>query len=166
MRTGQRGLTMLETATAISLSAIVAIVAVPVLRRELRASHQAEARDALLRIGSGAAAYVRVPKHKRTLPEAIARTPAEVPRGVAVVVPPEGWEPWAPLGVEVMPSGAPQRYAYTFARPSGEGAAFEAIAEGDLDGDGVLARATLRGSVAADGSVQLAPDVEFVDALE
>jgi hypothetical protein len=166
MRTRQRGLTLLETATAISLTAIVVIVAIPVLRRELRGSHQAEAREALLRIGEGAAAYARVPKHKRTFPEAITRTPAEVPSGVAVVVPAEAWEPWRVLGVEVMPSGAPQRYAYTFARPAGESPSFEAIAEGDLDGDGVLARATLRGTVSYDGNVQITPDVEFVDALE
>ena len=166
MRTEQRGLTLLETATAISLTAIVAIVAVPVLRRELRGSHQAEAREALLRIGEGAAAYARQPKHKRTLPDAIARTPADVPRGVAVVVPPEGWESWRTLGVEVLPNGAPQRYAYSFVRPMAETPAFEAVAEGDLDGDGVLARATLRGSLGPDGSVQLAPDAEFVDALE
>lgn len=166
MRTRQRGLSLLETTTAISLTAIVAIVAVPVLRRELRGSHQAEARESLLRIGEAAAAYARAPKHKRQLPEAIARTPAEVPRGVAIVVAPESWEPWRPLAVDVVPSGAPQRYAYSFLRPAGDVTSFEAVAEGDLDGDGVLAKATLRGVVGPDGNVQLAPDVEFVDALE
>lgn len=166
MRTGQRGLTLLETLAAISLTAVLVMVAIPVMRRELRASHQAEARDALLRIAEGAATFARSPKHKRTFPEAIARTPSEVPRGASVVVPPEAWEPWRPLGVEVVPGGSPQRYAYTFARPARETAAFEAIAEGDIDGDGVLARATLRGTVGDDGTVKLDPDVEFVDALE
>ena len=157
---------MLEATAGLSLAAIVLIVAVPILKRELRASHQAEARDTLLRIGEAAATYAHVPKHRHGLPESIARTPAEVPRGTAVVVDAEAWAVWLPLMPEVVPPGLPQRYAYAFARVPGDHVAFDAVAEGDLDGDGVLARATLRGSLGPDGSVQLAPDAEFVDALE
>jgi hypothetical protein len=118
------------------------------------------------RIGEAAATYAHVPKHRHGLPESIARTPAEVPRGMPVVVDAEAWAPWAPLMAEVVPPGFPQRYAYSFVRVPGDHVAFDAVAEGDLDGDGVLSRATLHGSVDATGSMQLTPDVEFIDALE
>jgi hypothetical protein len=157
---------LLEATAGLSLGAVVLVVAVPVVRREVRASHQAEAREALLRIAEGAATYAHAPKHRHALPEAVVRTPAEVPRGVAVALPEEAWEAWKPLGGPVVPLGYAQRYAYTFARPKDEPGAFLAIAEGDLDGDGAIARATLRGAVDANGTVALAPDVEFVDALE
>ena len=157
---------MLEASAGLSLAAIVLIVAVPILKRELHASHQAEARDTLLRIGEAAATYAHVPKHRHGLPESIARTPAEVPLGMPVVVDAEAWAPWAPLMAEVVPPGFPQRYAYSFVRVPGDNAAFDAVAEGDLDGDGVLSRATLHGSVDGTGSMQLTPDVEFIDALE
>jgi hypothetical protein len=166
MRARQRGLSLLETTAGLSIGAIVLIVAVPVLRRELRASHQAEAREGLVRIAEGAAAYAHAPKHRHALPDGVARTPAEVPRGARVELPEEAWEPWKPLGGPVVPLGYAQRYAYSFVRTKEEPNAFVALAEGDLDGDGVLARATLRGTVDANGNVQLAPDVEFVDALE
>ena len=166
MRWSERGLSLLEVTAGLSLTAIVTIVAVPVLKRELRASHQAEARDTLLRMGEAATAFARVPKHRHGLPDAIARTPAEVPRGTSVVLEAPAWAAWAPLMAEVVPAGFSQRYAYSFVRPAGELAAFEAVAESDLDGDGVLGRASLRGTVDASGNMTLAPDVEFVDALE
>ena len=159
-------MSLLEATAGLSLTTIVLIVAVPILQRELRASHQAEARDTLLRIGAAAATYAQVPKHRHGLPESIARTPAEVPRGTPVVVDAEAWAPWGPLMAEVVPPGFPQRYAYSFVRIAGDHAAFDAAAEGDLDGDGVLSRATLHGAVDASGRMQLAPDVEFIDALE
>jgi len=166
MRVRQRGVSLLEATAGIAIGAIVLIVAVPVVRREVRASHQAEAREALVRIGEGAAAYARAPKHRHALPEAIARTPAEVPRGVTVALPEEAWEAWKPVGGPVVPLGYAQRYAYTFVRTKDEPSVFQAVAEGDLDGDGVVARATLRGIVDPSGAVTVAPDVEFVDALE
>jgi hypothetical protein len=166
MRARQRGLSLLETTAGLSIGAVVLIVAVPVLLRELRASHQAEAREGLVRIAEGASAYARAPKHRHALPEGVARTPAEVPRGTTVTLAEEAWAPWKPLGGAPVPLGLAQRYAYSFVRTKEEPNAFVALAEGDLDGDGVVARASLRGTVDASGAVTLAPDVEFVDALE
>ncbi len=157
---------MVEVAAGLSLGAILLIVAIPVLRRELRGSHQAEAREALFRIADAAAAYARSRKHAKELPGAIARTPAEVPRGTAVVVPEEGWAPWRAMGAEVFPRDFPQHYAYSFVRPAEDPRTFEVVAEGDLDGDGVFARAVLRGTIDGSGTVTLAPDIEFIDALE
>ncbi len=166
MRGYERGATWLEVTSGLSLGAIVLIVAIPVFRREVRGSHQAEARAALLRIARAAEEYARSPKHPRVLPGAVAQTPSDVPRGTAVIVPDAAWEAWRELGIRVIPEGAPQRYAYSFARTSGEPAAFEAVAVGDLDGDGAFSRAVLRGTLDASGTVQYAHEVEFIDALE
>lgn len=166
MRETERGMSMLEVATAISLASILTIIAVPVFYREWHASHQAEASEVLLRIGERVAAFVRPARHQHALPDAIARTPAEVPRAATSVASEADWAPWSVIGGRPVTLGFPQRYAYSFLRTPGDKSAFEGLAEGDLDGDGIVSRVSLRGSVDASGSVQFAPDVELVDGLE
>jgi hypothetical protein len=110
---------------------------------EERLDQTDEARDHLASLIRQAAAYVSYARVGRPMnaptpdgpqmPHSAPRTPAQVPRGRAVVDPPGTWDldAWRDLQFSI---SEPHRYSYEFIV---EGLRYTARAVGDLDGDGV-----------------------------
>ncbi len=150
-----------ELAVAIALGGSVVAVAVPVFVRNVHASRTAEAIRGLGDIGKGAVTYAAGKPATEAFPPPAPLTPAEVPRGGAVVDPPGTWDhlTWAVLGFSV-----PHEHHYSFAFDSenhNDYARFKATAHGDLDGDGQRSTFELTGE-ARGGSARVLPGL-YVD---
>jgi len=141
-----RSWTPLELACAFAVGGSVLAVAVPAFSRNLSASKLTEPVDGLERIVVSAVAYAEARPHEISFPPSAPLTPAEVPRGVRSVDPPEAWEhlTWKSLGFRF---DEPHAFAFRFDssfHPDSRVFSFTATAHGDLDGDGSLSTFEVR----------------------
>jgi hypothetical protein len=139
--------------SALELSAVFAVggsllaVAVPAFFRNLSASKLSEPIDGLDRLVTSAVAYAAGHSQEISFPPSAPLTPAQVPRGVRAVDPPEAWEhlTWRSLNFRFT---EPHAFSFKFDSeldPATQTMRFTASAQGDLDGDGTLSTFEVRG---------------------
>ena len=124
--------TPVEGALAFGAAATLAAIIVPSCLRSVRTSRTAEATENLERIANAALVYLNDPT-KAPLSTA-PMTPPIVPRGSPTTDPPGTWEhpSWHALGFNLEES---HWYSY---RVDVEDRQVRVVAQGDLDGDGLL----------------------------
>jgi type II secretory pathway pseudopilin PulG len=181
------GLTLVETATVVSVIGMVLAVALPTLQRTIRVSKVAEAPEQLESLYRASTAYYAeararpaddptsarhataqrhcLPAAAGPTPETPSPTPRAVDFGADDVA---GKDSWRALGFT--PS-MPLRYRYSFAPSSSgcdlpAGATLILRAEGDLDGDGVYSRFERRAQINADGTFTPEPVLHIEDRIE
>jgi hypothetical protein len=152
-------LSPVQLAVAFAIGGSVLAVAVPQMRRDLRASRLAEPVESLSRIANAAVGPALEPGPR--FPPSAPLTPAAVPRGTRVVDPPGTWDHPTWKALAFAPDG-PHAFAYELESSAGKGEArFRASAHGDLDGDGVVSTLSLDGVADAHGA-RVLPEL-FVD---
>src|SRR5262249_39345623 len=132
--------TAIEIAATIGIGGSVLAVFVPAFVRNLSASKLSEPIDGLDRIVTASIAYAEAKSQEISFPPSAPLTPAQVPRGVRALDPPEAWEhlTWKSLHFEFTePHAFAFQYDSTF-EPATNVMHFTAAAHGDLDGDGLL----------------------------
>jgi hypothetical protein len=133
-----RDVSLLAVAFGASLTATLAVIAVPAFARNLYGSHLVEAEAGLARMGT---AVVATSRDGAPFPSTAPRTPELVPRGVAVVDPPGTWDHPTWVALSFTPVDAPRplehshRFSFSF---ENQGNQFKATANADLDGDGTV----------------------------
>jgi hypothetical protein len=142
-----RSWSTLELSAAFAIGGSVLAVAVPAFVRNLHASKLSEPIENLDRIVTSAVAYGASKPQEISFPPAAPLTPAEVPRGVRVVDPPDIWEhlTWKSLDFRIE---EPHAFSFRFDSeldPVSRVMRFSALAHGDLDGDGTLSTFEVRG---------------------
>src|SRR5215471_15542660 len=85
-------LSAVELAAAFAVGGSVLAVAVPAFFRNLSASKLSEPIEGLDRMVRSAVAYAQRHPQEISFPPAAPLTPAQVPRGVRVMDPPDAWE--------------------------------------------------------------------------
>ena len=148
MRTRRKstdGFTLIELMVIVAILGIIASTAIPAFIKYMRRASTVEATMNLRRLYDASAAYF-VSEHSdsngtpvsRQFPGNAGPTPAAVPAGVRLLVPPADWKTpqWAALQFAV---SDPLRYAYSFTSngQTGVNAFATMMAQGDLDGDGI-----------------------------
>jgi hypothetical protein len=145
----------LELAAMFAVGGSLLAVAVPAFFRNLSASKLSEPIEGLDRMVTSAVTYAAAHPQEISFPPSAPLTPAQVPRGVRVVDPPEAWEhlTWLSLNFAFSkrdPQGfaLPHAFAFKFDSeldPGTQAMRFTATAHGDLDGDGTLSTFEVRG---------------------
>src|SRR5262250_1262650 len=135
-----RSFSTLELAAAFAVGGSLLAVAVPAFFRNLSASKLSEPIDGLDRMVTSAVAYAAAHPQEISFPPSAPLTPAQVPRGVRALDPPEAWEhlTWKSLHFSFT---EPHAFAFQFDstfEPATNVMRFTAAAHGDLDGDGLL----------------------------
>lgn len=146
-----------ELALVVSLGASALAAAAPTFLRDLHASRMTEAVDGLTSIGANAAAYADGKELAASFPPPAPRTPADVPRGVAVEDAPGTWDgpTWKALQFGF---DQPHRYSFEFdVTPEPQRIWFAASAFGDLNGDGILSTFRIQGERGVGGEAVLRP---------
>ena len=137
----------LELSAAFAVGGSVIAVAVPAFVRNLSASKLTEPIDGLDRMVTSAVAYAQTKPQELSFPPSAPLTPAQVPRGVRALDPPDAWEhlTWRSLAFRF---DEPHAFAFqldTSFDPPTQAFRFVAIAHGDLDGDGLLSTFEVHG---------------------
>jgi hypothetical protein len=155
-----RSFSALKFAAAFAVGGCVLAAAVPAFFRNLNASKLSEPIEGLDRMVSGALAYAATHPQEISFPPSAPLTPAEVPRGVRVVDPPDAWRhlTWLSLDFGFDPctkkrppcTTPPTPHAFSFKfdselDPVTRVMRFTATSHGDLDGDGALSTFEVRG---------------------
>lgn len=155
-----RSISALEFAAVFAVAGSLLAVAVPAFFKNLTASKLSEPIEGLDRMVTGAVAYAATHPQEISFPPSAPLTPAEVPRGVRVVDPPDAWRhlTWLSLGFGFDPCArkpatctTPRtEHAFSFKfdselDPATLAMRFTATAHGDLDGDGVVSTFEVRG---------------------
>ena len=166
--------------SALELSAVFAVggslvaVAVPAFFQNLSASKLSEPIEGLDRMVTSAVAYAARHPQEISFPPSAPLTPAEVPRGVRVVDPPEAWQhlTWLALDFGFDPCakrppscGTPHAFSFKFDSeldPVTQVMRFTATAHGDLDGDGIVSTFEVRGERAPGQGARVLPGM-FID---
>jgi hypothetical protein len=154
-----------ETAAAIALGGALLAVTVPAFVRNLHASRLAEPIDGLNRIATRATVLAATRPAEIAYPETVGLTPSTVPQGKRVLDPPGTWNhpTWRRLDFEL---GVPHAFSFSFESHDAPGlASFRAVAQGDLDGDGVLSTFALGGE-SGDGSEPTVTPLEVTREVE
>jgi hypothetical protein len=159
-----RRFTPIELAIGLSLVGCICAVAIPVFVREVHASRFVEPTEGLARLSSNACALAEV---EGRFAESAALTPQNVPRGKKEVDPPNTWDAptWKRLAFRASPESTPHAYSFAF-DSLGNGMAFVARAQGDLDGDGVLSKFEVRGTYAPGEKPAVEPGLYVESELE
>jgi hypothetical protein len=147
LRTGMRPLTPLEAVFIVAVGSSVLCAAVPAFVRNVRASRLAEPVDGLQKIASRASALAAGRPTQFAYPPSTGMTPSRVPAGTTQLDPEGTWDhpTWRILGFRFT---NPHAFAFTFeSQCSAEESRFTAMANGDLDGDGLLSTFEIRGEV-------------------
>jgi hypothetical protein len=165
---GERGFTAVEAAAFVAVLGSVLAVAVPTFVRDFHASHLVEATSGLERIGVASVAASEGHPTSEAFPPSAPLSPASVAKGAAAVDPPGTWDhpTWQELAFRPVPEGHP--HAFSFAFDSAEGVrtqTFQARAQADLDGDGVLSTFEIAGAADAEGA-HVAPGMYVRSELE
>jgi hypothetical protein len=142
-----RSFSATELSAAFAVGGSLIAVAVPAFFRNLSASKLSEPIDGLDRMVVSAMAYAATHPQEISFPPAAPLTPAQVPRGVRAVDPPEAWEhlTWKSLNFRFT---QPHAFSFKFDSeidPATQAMRFTATAHGDLDGDGILSTFEVRG---------------------
>ncbi|WP_394839729.1 hypothetical protein LVJ94_22840 [Pendulispora rubella] len=175
-RVGRRGITLIEVVNALALTCIIVAIGMYIVARILRHAKTGEVAGSLNAIASSAATYYDSSDSGQpagTQPES-AKAMRHFPPSSRASVPPNvadirgrryqsalaDWSgsPWAELRFSIP---QPQFYAYSFeSQGSGPNARATAIAQGDLDADGILSRYSV--SVAPDDTLhaKVSPTLE------
>ena len=108
-----RSWSALELSAAFAIGGSVLAVAVPAFFRNLSASKLSEPIEGLDRLVTSAVAYAESRPQEISFPPSAPLTPAQVPRGVRAVDPPESWEhlTWKSLDFRVE---GPHAFAFQF----------------------------------------------------
>lgn len=159
-----RSWTAVEVGVAFAVGGSVLAVAVPAFFRNLSASKLSEPIDGLDRLVTSAIAYSEGRPQEISFPPSAPLTPAQVPRGVRALDPPESWEhlTWLSLGFRF---DEPHAFAFQFESeldPASGTMRFVATAHGDLDGDGALSTFEVRGDRVPGQPARVLPGM-FVD---
>ena len=159
-----RSFSALQLAVGFAIVGSFLAVSVPAFFRALSASKLSEPIQGLDRLVSSAVAYATVHPQAISFPPSAPLTPAQVPRGVQVMDPPEAWEhlTWRSLHFFF---DRPHAFAFQFdsdTDPTTGTMRFTATAHGDLDGDGVLSTFEVRGERAPGQAPRVLPGM-FID---
>jgi hypothetical protein len=159
-----RSFNALELAAVFAVGGSVLAVAVPAFVRNLSASKLTEPIEGLDRMVGSAVAYAAQHPQEISFPPSAPLTPAEVPRGVRVVDPPEIWQhlTWLSLRFGFVD---PHAFSFKFDSeldPVTQVMRFTATAHGDLDGDGMLSTFEVRGERAPGQPPRVLPGM-FID---
>jgi hypothetical protein len=159
-----RSFSALEFAAVFAVGGSLVAVAVPAFLRNLTASKLTEPIEGLDRLVSSAVAYAAVHPQEISFPPSAPLTPAEVPRGVRVVDPPEIWQhlTWRSLRFRFV---EPHAFSFKFDSeldPATQVMRFTAVAHGDLDGDGMVSTFEVRGERAPGREARVLPGM-FID---
>lgn len=141
-----RSWSALELSAAFAVGGSVLAVAIPAFFRNLSASKLSEPIEGLDRLVTNAVAYAEGRPQEISFPPSAPLTPAQVPRGVRALDPPESWEhlTWRSLNFRFE---EPHAFAFQFTSEldASKTMRFVATAHGDLDGDGALSTFEVRG---------------------
>jgi hypothetical protein len=142
-----RSWSAIELSAAFAVGGSLLAVAVPAFFRNLSASKLSEPIDGLDRMVVSAVAYAASHPQEISFPPPAPLTPAQVPRGVRALDPPEAWEhlTWKSLNFRFT---EPHAFSFKFDSeldPATQATRFTAAARGDLDGDGTLSTFEVRG---------------------
>ena len=159
-----RPFSALEFAAVFAVGGSLLAVAVPAFVRNLSASKLSEPIEGLDRMVQSAVAYAARHPQEISFPPPAPLTPAEVPRGVRVVDPPEIWQhlTWRSLDFRF---DTPHAFSFKFDSeldPATQVMRFTATAHGDLDGDGMLSTFEVRGERAPGRAARVLPGM-FID---
>ncbi|APR78448.1 Hypothetical protein A7982_03795 [Minicystis rosea] len=169
-----RSFSALRFAAVFAVGGSVLAVAVPAFYRNLSASKLTEPIEGLDRMVRGAVAYAARHPQEISFPPSAPLTPAEVPRALRVIDPPDAWKhlTWLSLDFGFDPCartqlscGTPHAFSFKFDSeidPTTQVMRFVATAHGDLDGDGVLSTFEVRGERAPGQPARVLPGM-FID---
>jgi hypothetical protein len=169
-----RPFSALEFAAAFAVGGSLLAVSVPAFYRNLSASKLTEPIEGLDHMVRGALAYAARHPQEISFPPSAPLTPAEVPRAVRVIDPPDAWKhlTWLSLDFGFDPCartqascGTPHAFAFKFDSdldPATGVMRFAATAHGDLDGDGVVSTFEVRGERAPGQAARVLPGM-FID---
>lgn len=159
-----RSYSPLELAAVFAVGGSVLAAAVPAFLRNLTASKLTEPIEGLDRLVVSAVAYAAAHPQEIAFPPSTPLTPAEVPRGVRVVDPPEVWQhlTWKSLHFGF---DTPHAFSFKFDSeldPATQVMRFTATSHGDLDGDGNLSTFEVRGEKVPGRPARVLPGM-FID---
>ena len=160
-----RPISPVEAALIFALGGAALAVFVPTFIKNVHASRLVEPLDGLARIAGRAAQLADASPQAAAYPESAPLTPSNVPRGELVRDPAGTWShpTWRLLDFAF---GAPHAYGFELASKNApELSSYTATARGDLDGDGVLSRCEVSGSVKPGAAPQTLP-LEVVREIE
>ena len=133
-----RSISAVEASLAFAIVGSLFAAFVPAYLRELQASRATEAVEGLARIGAAAVAHAAGQELAASFPPPAPLTPSEVPRGSAVLDAEGTWDTptWTALDFRF---DRPHRYSFRFDVVADTARIwFDATANGDLNGDGIL----------------------------
>jgi hypothetical protein len=158
-----RSWSALELSAAFAIGGSVLAVAVPAFFRNLSASKLSEPIEGLDRLVTSAVTYAEGRPQEISFPPSAPLTPAQVPRGVRALDPPESWEhlTWRSLDFRFE---EPHAFAFQFDSEldGSKTMHFVATAHGDLDGDGALSTFEVRAERVPGEPARVLPGM-FVD---
>ncbi len=169
-----RSVSPLEFAAIFAVGGSLLAVAVPSFVRNLSASKLTEPIDGLDHLVRGAISYAARHPQEITFPPPAPLTPAEVPRGVRVVDPPEIWQHltwrslefgYCPEPERGKPDCVPHAFSFKFDSeldPATQVMRFTATAHGDLDGNGIVSTFEVRGERVPGSPARVLPGM-FID---
>lgn len=158
-----RSWSALELSAAFAVGGSLLAVAVPAFFRNLSASKLSEPIEGLDRLVTSAVVYADGRPQEISFPPSAPLTPAQVPRGVRALDPPESWEhlTWRSLDFRFE---EPHAFAFQFDSEldASKTMRFVVTAHGDLDGDGALSTFEVRGERVPGEPARVLPGM-FVD---
>lgn len=179
VKQAKRGFTLVELMIVVAIVGVLAALAIYGVNKYVNNAKTTEARTALGRIAKDAATAYHRPKasgailtagnsaaFSNELCPSATPVPATVPAAAKFQSNPNDWNHvgWACLRFSMTD---PQQYQYNYTATvtTGSSAAFEATAQGDLDGDTALSTFTMRGAVSGD-TLLVSPNIEELNPLE
>lgn len=149
----------------IMFGGVLAVLAISGVRKYIANAKMAEARNVVTEIGRDAVTAYEAGAPRRLCPSASRSVPDSVLKvsGKKYQSSPSEWEvdkaTNAGFACLKFSMTSPHYYSYTYRAhgASAPGDGFEAIANGDLAGNGVISHVKLTGQIGADGNLALAP---------